>query len=84
MQMAAFSSCSCMAIIPATLACWVFRYGADMSGLGAARAQWNASLLRHVAADAYVALLEVAKAHLGPSPAYAALWPSQARLCASA
>ncbi|KAF5829451.1 hypothetical protein DUNSADRAFT_16062 [Dunaliella salina] len=52
-------------------------YGADMSGLGAARAQWNASLLRHVAADAYVALLEAAKAHLGPSPAYAALWPSQ-------
>jgi len=48
-----------------------------MAGLGAARAQWNAMLLRHVAADAYVALLEAARRHLGPCPAFAALWPAQ-------
>ena len=48
-----------------------------MAGLGALRAQWNALLLRCVAADAYVALLEAARPLLGPSPAYAALWPAQ-------
>eukprot|EP00967_Tisochrysis_lutea_P136752 scaffold244336_cov18-Tisochrysis_lutea.AAC.1 len=55
-----------------------------MSGLGAARAQWNAALLRHVATDAYISLLEAAKTHLGPSLAYASLWPSQARCLSNA
>jgi hypothetical protein len=50
-----------------------------MSGLGAARAQWNAMLLSQVAADAYVSLLDGARSHLGTISldAYAALWPSQ-------
>lgn len=53
------------------------RYGGDMSGLGAARADWNAMLLKSVAADAYVALLDSARTQLGSTPAYAALWPSE-------
>lgn len=52
-----------------------------MSGLGAARAEWNAVLLKHVAADAYVALLESARDHLGAAPGYAALWPSEVCVC---
>jgi hypothetical protein len=77
--MVSTKSYNCIAVI---LACTMWdargcRYGGDMSGLGAARARWNAMLLSLVAADAYVSLLEAAKVQLGPGPAYAALWPDQ-------
>jgi len=53
-------------------------HGEDMAGAGAARARWNAALLRLVAAPAYVALLHAAARELGPGPAYSALWPATA------
>jgi hypothetical protein len=44
----------------------VWAPGAGLAGAGAARAQWNLDLLRHVAAPAYLALLQYAVQELSP------------------
>jgi sacsin len=49
----------------------VWAPSADMSGSGAARAQWNLRLMEDGVAPAYTQLLQLAAEHLGPT---AALW----------
>ncbi len=53
-------------------------YGSDMTGDGAVRSQWNASLLEDIIAPCYVALVVAAAVTLGPGPAYYSLWPDGA------
>ena len=50
-------------------------FGGDMAGGGAARSEWNQSLLSKVVAPCYARLVIACAGKLGPSPAFYALLP---------
>eukprot|EP00798_Chlamydomonas_sp_ICE-L_P006706 gene6706-3376_t len=51
-------------------------HGSDMSGAGARRAHWNATLLEAAVGPAYVMVLVEATRLLGPTQAFFRLWPT--------
>eukprot|EP01038_Epipyxis_sp_PR26KG_P006758 gene6758-9260_t len=54
----------------------VWQAGADMTGDGRTRAQWNISLMKEVIAQSYIRLLVRLKEHLDFSSSFQSSWPS--------
>ena len=58
----------------------VWQAGADMTGDGRTRAEWNAALMRSVIAPSYLRLLRKLKQRLGYSVQYQSAWPTLERV----